>query len=188
MQALGRGLSRLIHFTTVLGVLAVTLMMLHITIDVVVRNIFGITLPGTIAAVSNFYMLVVAFLPLAYAEEADKHISVEVVTELMPTRMQGVLRGFSYVFSALVFAAITRQSFLEAMKKQAVGTFVIQEGWKIPIWPSYYILPVGTGLMTAVVLYKLYLSITGGPSGLRNAMPDDVVTNAHPTARKETDA
>ncbi|MFD0390887.1 TRAP transporter small permease [Tistrella bauzanensis] len=89
MQALGRGLSRLIHFTTVLGVLAVTLMMLHITIDVVVRNIFGITLPGTIAAVSNFYMLVVAFLPLAYAEEADKHISVEVVTELMPARVQG---------------------------------------------------------------------------------------------------
>ncbi|MFD0390886.1 hypothetical protein ACFQ4K_28640 [Tistrella bauzanensis] len=42
--------------------------------------------------------------------------------------------------------------------------------------------------MTAVVLYKFYLSITGGPSGLRNAMPDDVVTNAHPTARKETDA
>ena len=65
MQALGRGLSRLIHFTSVIGVLAVTLMMLHITADVVVRNLFGIALPGTIAAVSNFYMLVVAFLLMA---------------------------------------------------------------------------------------------------------------------------
>ncbi|HAE49206.1 MAG TPA: TRAP transporter small permease [Tistrella mobilis] len=175
MQALGRGLSRLIHFTSVIGVLAVTLMMLHITADVVVRNLFGIALPGTIAAVSNFYMLVVAFLPLAYAEEGDKHISVEVVTDLLPARAQAVLRGFAYVLSAAVFIAMTRQSWLEAMKKQAVGAFVIQEGWRIPIWPSYYILPVGTALMALVVLYRLATHVTGAASGLRDDTPDDVV-------------
>ena len=34
------------------------------------------------------------------------------------------------------------------------------------IWPSYYLLPIGTGLMTAVLIYRWIIYITGAKSGL----------------------
>ena len=66
MQTLGRLLSYLINAVTVLAGLSVALMMVHITVDVISRYVFNYPLPGTITVVSNFYMVLVAFLPLAF--------------------------------------------------------------------------------------------------------------------------
>ena len=35
----------------------------------------------------------------------------------------------------------------------------------IPIWPTYYALPIGCGLMAVVSLWKLFTLIAGKPSG-----------------------
>ena len=93
MYALGRWLSRLTNFMTVLGGLAIALMMLHVTADVVARFLFGTPIPGTITVVSHYYMIVAAFVPLAFAEQKEGHISVEVVTERLPAFVQKHLQG-----------------------------------------------------------------------------------------------
>ena len=166
MHTLGKLLSRLVDLVTVLSGLAVALMMLHITADVISRYAFNYPLPGTISIVSNFYMVLVAFMPLAFAEQKSAHISVEVLTERFPGRVQKHLAGWLLLVSAAVFAVMTGRTWDEAIAKQAINASVVQGDTSLLIWPTYFFIPLGCGLMCAVCLYKFVVYLTGARSGL----------------------
>lgn len=166
MHAFGRFLSRIINLISIIGGLAIALMMLHITFDVVGRHFFNMHVPGTITIVSYYYMSIAVFIPLAFTEQKDAHISVEVITELMPAWIRNNLERLAMMCSLIVFGALTVRSFGEAQKKFASGASMVQGNSDIPIWITYYILPVGTGLMAVVLLYKLINSFMPNESGL----------------------
>lgn len=166
MTAIGRLLARAIDLSTLLGLVAVALMMLHITIDVTGKFLLNEPVPATIAMVSSYYMVVVAFLALALAETRNSHITVEVLTEFFPMRVQRHLYSWTYLVSALVYGVITYRAWEEAQRAHATGTFIMEQSTKLITWPSYYLLPIGTGLMTVVVLYRFLIYLTGAKSGL----------------------
>lgn len=169
MELIGRMLARMINITTWVGMIAVVLMMMQITVDVAGKFLLNAPIPATISLVSNYYMVIIAFVPLALVESRNGHITVEVLTELLPMRTQRHLYSWTYLVSAAVFGALAYRSWGEAGKAQDSGTFIVEQGVKIITWPSYYLLPLGTGLMTAVVLYRWFLYITGARSGLGEA-------------------
>lgn len=166
MTAIGRLLARAIDLSTLLGLVAVALMMLHITLDVAGKFLLNEPVPATIAMVSSYYMVVVAFLALALAETRNSHITVEVLTEFFPMRVQKHLYSWTYLISALIYGLITYRAWQEALRAHGTGTFIMEQGTKLITWPSYYLLPIGTGLMTAVVLYRFLIYLTGAKSGL----------------------
>ncbi len=158
-----RILGRAIDLTTLIGALAVVLMMVHISVDVVAKYIFGLPMPGTITVVSNYYMIVVAFLPLAFTERRNGHISVEVLSVTLPMGVQRALNLLSLVFCAAVFGALAWQGWIEAGRSQSVGSFEIEQDMKLLTWPARYILPVGCGLITVTLLAKLWIALVRGP-------------------------
>jgi TRAP-type C4-dicarboxylate transport system permease small subunit len=111
-------------------------------------------------------MLPIVFLPLALAEKYDAHITVEILVQIFRNRLQRILAVCSWLFSAGVFSILFYQTFLDALDKMSVGTFMMEMDWKIPIWPSYFFLPVGFGLVIVVLLYKIIATISGAESGL----------------------
>lgn len=159
MNAIIRLLGRIIDLSTIIGAVAVVLMMTHIAIDVVAKYIFGVPMAGTITVVSNYYMIIVAFLPLAFAERRNGHISVEVLTEHFPKGVQRGLNVFTLVFSAVVFAALTWRSFIEANRAFAIGSFEIEHNIKLVTWPARYLLPLGCALMTVTLIAKIGLAL-----------------------------
>jgi len=166
MHAIGRFLSKLIDGVTVVSGLVIALMMLHITLDVIARNVFNYPLPGTITIVSYYYMAIVAFMPLAFAEQKSAHISVEVITEHMPGIVQKHLGGWLLLLSAAVFALLTLRSWEEAMSKYGIKASIVQGEDSLAIWPTYFFLPLGCLLMFLVVMYKFMIYLTRQPSGL----------------------
>jgi TRAP-type C4-dicarboxylate transport system permease small subunit len=178
VHAIGKLLSRVIGLVTVLSGLAVALMMVHITADVIARYVFNYPLPGTISIVSNFYMVLVAFLPLAFAEQKSAHISVEVLTERFPAGVQRHLAGWLLLVSAVVFAFVTVRGWGEASAKQAINASIVQGDDTIAIWPSYYFIPIGCGLMSVVCAYKFLVYLTGARSGLDATRADPGATAA----------
>ena len=56
---------------------------------------------------------------------------------------------------------MTWRALIEAGRKYSVGTFSYEQGHKILTWPTYYIVPLGTGLLTLVLFYKLACYFTG---------------------------
>ncbi|MFW5825777.1 MAG: TRAP transporter small permease [Marinobacter sp.] len=178
MYAIGRFLSRITNVISIIGGLAIALMMFHITFDVAGRYIFNKPIPGTITIVSYYYMSIAAFIPLAFAEQKDAHISVEVITEHMPAWLRNNLERLAMLCSLVVFSFLALRTFGEAQKKFSMGASVVQGNADIPIWVTYYMLPLGAGLMTLVVLYKLINSFLPGESGLETerAKVDELVT------------
>ena len=68
MKLLSRLLARAANWTSVLAGLAVVAMMLQVTLDVTLRYLIGKPLMGTLTMVSFYYMVIVAFVPLALAD------------------------------------------------------------------------------------------------------------------------
>jgi TRAP-type C4-dicarboxylate transport system permease small subunit len=163
MDFVDRLLERAIGLTSIIGSIAVGLMMVHITADVVGKFVFFSPVPATITMVSNYYMVVVAFLPLALAERRNSHISVEVLTELFPARVQHHINGLTYVLSGAVFSLLAYRGFTDAFKKQDMGSFIMEQGTKVLIWPGHYLLPIGAALMVLVLLFKFISYLSGRP-------------------------
>jgi TRAP-type C4-dicarboxylate transport system permease small subunit len=179
MYRLGRLLAWITNMTTIAGALAIAFMMLHISADVLARFLFDTPLPGTITIVSNYYMIIAAFIPLAFAEQKEAHISVEVVTELLPGVVQKHLAGWLLLVSMAAFALLAVRTWGEALAKHRIGASIVQGDTSILIWPTYYMLPIGCGLMVLILGYKFLVYLTGKDSGLdrlraqADQLPDD---------------
>ena len=172
MNLLNRLLSWVIHAVTVLSGLVIALMMLHIALDVVLRNFFNYPLPATITVVSYYYMAIAAFMPLALAEQRNAHISVEVLTEHFPPWLQKHLAGWLLLISAAVFGLMTVCSWQEAVEKWATSASVVQGETSLAVWPTYFFLPLGCGLMFLIVVLKFLAYLTGRPLIAAISAPD----------------
>jgi TRAP-type C4-dicarboxylate transport system permease small subunit len=163
---LGRLLSRCIDIASLIAGTLIVVMMVQVAVDVVARSLLGRPLPATTVFISQYYMLFVVFLALALPERTNAHIGVELVTERMPKRVQYHLASWVHLFCAIIYAFMAKASWPEALKKLDTNASVIESGINVPIWPGYFIVPIGCGLMAIVLLYRFIIYLTGWKSGL----------------------
>lgn len=173
MQVIGKVLSRITTLTTLVAGVAIALMMLHVSLDVVFRYWLRRPLPGTLTVVSYYYMVIAAFVPIAFAEMRRAHISMEALTELLPKRPRRWLEGWLYLPTGIVTGMIAWRGFEEAFKQHALGAAQIQGSTSIPTWPAYYALPIGMGLMTLLLVFRFYTFLTGRPNGVDDMVPSE---------------
>ena len=162
-----------------LGTLLLLLMVLHITCDVAARYLLNSPLPGTIEIVINYHMITIGFLSLCFTEEKNRNISVELVADLLPQSTQRRLDVVAHLVSVVVFGFLTYRNWFEAVKKFEIKAYVTQGSTDIPIWPAYFVVPIGCALVCIVAFYKLVCGVTGAKSGLDTTL-DDVDENTVP--------
>lgn len=163
---IGRGLSLLSASASAIGALCVVLMMLHVTADVIGRYFFNAPLTGTIVIVAHFYMVVLVFIALGVAEERRAHISVEIVSDLLPRPAQTGLGVISGALTIIVISLVMIGGYTEAFTQTRRGATMEQGSALISVWPSYWAVPIGAGLMIAIAGYRIVTTLTGWRSGL----------------------
>ena len=141
--------------------LAVSVMIVHVCADVAGKYLINQPIPGTIAVVTNYYMPIITFLPLAFVQRADGHISVEVITNLLPESLRRHLVGWTFLLSAVVFAILTVFTSQEAFIKFTTGTFLIENETRIATWPGFLCPPIGYGMMTILLCLQFFRSLSG---------------------------
>lgn len=161
--------ARVSRVASVLGIAAMTVMVLHVTVDVVLR-LFGIALPGTVAFVANYYMLFVTFLPLVVVERERSHIDVEVVAQNFSAWTQALLRVLAWLLAATVLAFLGWESSHEAMRAFRARMFIIEQGVRIDTWIPYFTLPAGYFLGAAVAVLRVVVTATSLSRGLASAV------------------
>ena len=151
-------LDRLVNQVTsgmaLLGAIGVIAMLVHITAYVITRNLFSAPVPATVEIVSHYYMIAIAFLPVAWAERRGDMISVEIFAHLLTGRVGRVNDAFVGLLTGGVYLMLTYTTWLVAMREFHAHSFVVSLSIAIPIWPSYFILPVGFGLAAVVSIYR----------------------------------
>lgn len=141
--------------TKVIGSAVLILMALQIVVDVFMRNVVGAGFPATADLVSKYYMILVSFLPIAYAEVQRRHVEASVFTDMMPKASHRWIYLIGFVLSLAVYALLTWGTAQEALVQTGRGAYVEAGTIVFHTWPGYWILPVSFGLMTVVLAFRL---------------------------------
>jgi TRAP-type C4-dicarboxylate transport system permease small subunit len=157
MARLQRIIDLLAAALMIVGGVALTLMMGHVTVDVIGKYFFNRPVPITLEMVSNYYMVAVVFLPLAAVERRNGHIHVELIYAHLARVVRRLLDVLAYGLGIFFFSMLTWTAWDVAVRKFLVGEFIMGS-YSVIIWPSRFLVPAGGALITVLLLLKLVRS------------------------------
>ncbi|MEO8241921.1 MAG: TRAP transporter small permease [bacterium] len=152
MLALNRMASGLARGMAVIGAMAVLVMMLHICLDVLLRNVFRIALLSTSELVARYYMVAVAFLPLGWIELRRDMVSVELVDAALSPLMKWLSDLSVLLAGAAIYGTVAWTNWVAAFENYRRGTFVEFNETHLAVWHSYFLPPLGFTLATLACL------------------------------------
>ena len=120
------------------GAIAIVFMMLHIGGDVIVRSLFGVSLPGTLEITAQWYMIAIVFMPLALLQLRGDHIAVDLFVHGLSRRTQDWLNAMTSAAALVFFYFWADASLALALKKTKRLSFLDSGLWQIPTWPVYW--------------------------------------------------
>lgn len=161
MAFAGRIAEQAARFLALVGSIGVLLMMLHVGADILARNLWGRPLPATNEIVSRYYMVFIAFLPLAWVERRRGMVAVEVVDTLIGPRVKRASDVLVALLACAVYAVMCYTTWLNALSGFRSGSSVIVLNYVIPVWPSHFLPPAGFALAAAIVLVRALEIVTG---------------------------
>lgn len=156
MQTLERFADWLSAIAMWIAIIVGTLMMLHVTADALARW-FSITLFGTIEIVSNYYMVALTYLPLAWIVKHEGHIFVELFTRNLSAR--NLLRIDTWVaLLTLVYVIVVTWKTLEsALEQTAIREQAESALGFISIWPSRWFVVIGFGCFAMQLIAQILI-------------------------------
>lgn len=160
MAVLARIRDVLLGGLVLLGALAILTLMLHVGLDVVLRNVLNQPIPATYEIVTNYYMIALAFVPLAWVERGGGMVQVEVIDGLLSARMIRISDRIVALFSTLIYSALAWVTLASALRNWSAGTFVMAQTVAVPTWPAYFLVPLGFGLAALATLIR---AVGAGP-------------------------
>ncbi|MCK6449755.1 MAG: TRAP transporter small permease [Alphaproteobacteria bacterium] len=136
------------------GCVAVVLMALHVSYDVLGRSLAKAGIYGTTEIVSFYYMVAAVCLPLAHIELRDEHITVDVFYGYLPGALKSAVMAFSIACTAAFFATFSYRSWQDALAAFATGETLMGYA-EIPIWPARFFLPVSFAFVVVACMLRL---------------------------------
>jgi TRAP-type C4-dicarboxylate transport system permease small subunit len=152
-------MTRTTALLALLGSVGIIAMLVHICAYVIGRHVAASPIPATVEIVSNYYMVLIAFLPLAWAERNGDMISVEVFGQFFKGAVKRANAILVAIVTAGAYAILTFATWFVAMREFGAKSFVMSLSVPIPVWPSYFILPISFGLATIICLLRVALII-----------------------------
>lgn len=157
MRALEQAIGRLAQALSLVGAVALVLMMTQVTLDVLGKYLLNQPVPMTLETVSNYYMVAVVFLPLGSVERRNGHIHVELIYGYLPRIPRRVLDLLAYGLGVAFMGLLTQATWELAVRKYEVGEFIMGS-YSVITWPSRFLVPAGGAVITLLLLLKLVRS------------------------------
>jgi len=154
MIALFTFAKRSVRILALIGSVGTVAMMFHICVDVVLRDFFHISIVTTPEVVARYYMVIVAFLPLAWLETRNGMVSVELLEWALGRRARQLSDIFVALFSVLIYGVLAWTTAKTALQQFHVGTYVEFTNFRMPVWHSYFLPPLGFVLAGIVCLLR----------------------------------
>ncbi len=123
------------------------------TVDVIGTNLFGAPVAGALE-LSEVALAVVVFMGLAYAQQQNAHISVDIVTNLAPRSLQRASTLVSLGFGGLLFGLLTWQAGVLAAESWSYRE--VASGYvSFPVYPAKAAVAVGWAVATLEFLRQI---------------------------------
>jgi TRAP-type mannitol/chloroaromatic compound transport system permease small subunit len=125
------------------------LMMFYVVIDVVGRQVFSLSVPGTLQ-IGQSVLVFAVFLSLAYVLIYKEHVRVTVLFEKLPPRWQKLLELLAFALGCAMMFIIAWQVFLSARYSFEIREPISSYGdadFPLPVYPAKFACFVGSVLL-----------------------------------------
>ncbi len=162
----------LTRIAAAIAAVAVILMMLTVASDAFSRQVFNARIPFVSVIVANYFMVAIAFLPLAMAEAQDRNISVDLVYGNLGPGAQRLVGLLVHVLAFATCCGLTSTMWDEAMRRYASGSVAVEDGVSMAVWQGYFLLPAGFALLAMTYLLRIVLGLIGAREAREPLIPD----------------
>lgn len=123
----------------------IMVLMFLTTSEVIGRYLFNTPVPGSYE-ISEFLLIGVVFLGIAYVQSLKGHVSVDILLGRFPNKIRIALDFLGLAIGLFTFAIMTWQSGFLAwrawrLKEYAMGIY------HIPYWPAKFVFVLGVALL-----------------------------------------
>lgn len=138
------------------GGAAIVLLALHVGFGVILRYFLHIDVPMTFEIVTKYYMVALAFVPIAWVERQGGMVSVEIIDLFVGKAGVALMRRFADLVTSLVYLVLTVVTWRAALSAFDSGTYVLIKEFYLALWPGYFLLPIGFAVATLVTTLRLF--------------------------------
>ncbi|MGW6337088.1 TRAP transporter small permease subunit [Nocardia rhamnosiphila] len=138
---------------------AVIFMVLQIIIDVAGRTLFNTPVRGTMEMTSDWWMVAMVFLALAYAQSRNEHIRATMITEMLPAIWQRAAEIATVLLLGMLALAMVYFGWTAAMDSYAVRE-ASSNVRSIPLWPFRFLVPLGCVGLAVQCVGTIYEIVT----------------------------
>ncbi|MBF9033244.1 TRAP transporter small permease subunit [Rhodobacterales bacterium HKCCE2091] len=154
----------LVRVNMAIAGLAVVAMLLHVVLDVVMREVH-VPFSGTLEIVSYWYMVALVFLAIPAAQARGEHIQVELFTAAMTPRARAVIDVAVLILSAALLVVFTWVATEEALRQTARQAVVEAGTGTIVVWPTRWLVPVSMGTTCLICLVQAFCLVRALATG-----------------------
>jgi TRAP-type C4-dicarboxylate transport system permease small subunit len=133
------------------------------TVDVFGRYLFNSPVQGSLELM-QVIMGAIVMLGWAYTQKEDGHVKVELITNILPTKVRYVLKLIMTILALFLFAAIAYKSWGIALANFDRRFLVID----LPSGPFYFLVPVGAFFLCLEFIVSIFYVSAGIRSGKNN--------------------
>lgn len=138
--------------------IALALMMFLTAADVILRYIFNSPILFA-QELTEFSMAVCISLGLSFCAVEKGHVSVDVIANKLPKRIQAIFDCFTGLLTIVFFLLIVWRTFLQM--EFVAGNRITSLALLIPVYPFIGLVGVGFALFTLVLFMDLIDSVVG---------------------------
>lgn len=135
------------------AVIALVVMIGHVTLEVCLRLLGIVSQLQTITFVSAWYMVAVIFCALPYAQRDEGHISVDIFTSLLPAGLRALLARLVSAVSAIYLGLLGYLSVREAWEQTLKYEIWETSTGYIPVWPGRW--AIALAFVSLALFYAL---------------------------------
>ncbi len=155
---LEKTIHQVVQFALYIGMGWVIVMMLLTTFDVAGRYFLSKPIPGAIE-MSEFMLAIFGILGMAYTHQAGANVKVTMLTSALPPRLARLTETITLVLSFQIVAMLVWYGIVSGIEELQAGTTTDTLG--IPIYPIYFLLSAGAGLLCLELFLNLIESVQG---------------------------
>lgn len=159
-----KAVDALITLDLVIAGLALMAMLVHVVLDVVLREVH-VPFSGTLEIVSFWYMVALVFLAIPVAQAHGHHIKVELFTVAISPRTQKMIDIAVLLACAALLVVFVWVSVEEALRQTSRHAMVEAGTGTIAVWPTRWLVPLSmatTCLICVMQAYDLVRSLITG--------------------------
>lgn len=159
MRRLSDAFEGLIGLLVLAGEIIVAILCLHIVAEIAANWLFSSPIDGTTSIVSRWYMIPLVFLPMAYIERQNQHISADIFTRRLGARSALVLDAVIAVSLVGFCALFVWQTTGEALAATRANEQIELVDSAIPVWPTRWFVPLGFFTMGLAAMLTFFVKV-----------------------------